>query len=186
MNTPWFGGGDTKKALALSQGGIDLGQTGFYVVRADAYRLRSELDAAHADYDTAMRLRVFKLSAFVEAAQAELGRKDLDRAKRYLEYALYCRPDATKAYEGLGDYYSATSDWKRALDAYQTAVEKDGSNEAAKRKRATGCAALGTKLCASLALTQAERELRSKKHVLVSLRFVKQLEGGLAGSRVSD
>jgi tetratricopeptide (TPR) repeat protein len=136
MNTPWFGGGDTKKALALSQGGIDLGQTGFYVVRADAHRLRGELDAAHADYDMAMRLRVFKFSAFVEAAQAELGRKDLDRAKRYLEYAVYCRPDATKGYEGLGDYYSATSDRKSALEAYQTAVDKDASNEAAKRKLA--------------------------------------------------
>ena len=42
MNTPWIGGGDTGKALSLSEGGIALGQIGFYVVRADAHRLRGD------------------------------------------------------------------------------------------------------------------------------------------------
>jgi hypothetical protein len=33
MNTPWIGGGDMEKALQLSEGGIALGQNGFYVVQ---------------------------------------------------------------------------------------------------------------------------------------------------------
>jgi tetratricopeptide (TPR) repeat protein len=136
MNTPWIGGGDTQKALQLSEGGIAQGQNGFYVVRADAHRLRGELDAANADYDTSMKLKVFKLSGFLDAAQEEMGRRDWDRAKRYLDWAVHCRPDATKAHEALGDYYLAMNDRLRARHSYEDAVEKDPKNESAKTKLA--------------------------------------------------
>jgi tetratricopeptide (TPR) repeat protein len=134
MNTPWIGGGNTKKALELSEGGIALGQNGFYVVRADAHRVRGELDAANADYDTAIKLRVFKLGGFLDAALEEMGRSQWDRAKRYLDWAVYCRPDATKAYEELGDYFVAVSDRQQAQRSYQTAIQKDSTNESARRK----------------------------------------------------
>lgn len=136
MNTPWIGGGDTKKSLELSVGGIALGQVGFYVVRADAHRLRGELDAANADYDMAIKLKVFKLSGFLDAAQEEMGRRQWDRAKRYLDWAVHCRPDATKAHEELGDYYLAINDRQHAREAYKIAVEKDAKNESAREKLA--------------------------------------------------
>jgi len=136
MNTPWIGGGDSKKALQLSEDGIALGQTGFYVVRADAYRLRGELDAANADYDTAIRLKVFKLSGFLDAAVQEMALREWDRAKRYLDWAVHCRPDATKAHEDLGDYYMAMNDRPHARDAYETAVKRDAHNESAREKLA--------------------------------------------------
>jgi tetratricopeptide (TPR) repeat protein len=136
MNTPWIGGGDTQKALELSEGGIALGQIGFYVVRADAHRLRGELDAANADYDASMRLKVFKLSGFLDAAQEEMGHRQWERAKRYLDWAVHCRPDATKAHEGLGDYYLATNDRLRARHSYEDAIEKDPKNESARTKLA--------------------------------------------------
>lgn len=136
MNTPWFGGGDTKKALALSEGGVALGQAGFYVVRADAHRLRGELDAANADYDTAIESRAFKLSGFLDAAREEMGRRHWDRARRYLDWAIYCRPDSSLAWEELGDYYLATHDPQRALRAYQTAVQRDQNNESPREKLA--------------------------------------------------
>jgi tetratricopeptide (TPR) repeat protein len=136
MNTPWIGGGDTKKALALSQGGIALGQAGFYVVRADAHRLRGDLDAANADYDTAIESRAFKLSGFLDAAREEMGCGHWDRSKRYLDWALYCRPDSTGVWEELGDYYLATRDPQQALRSYQTAVQRDQNNESARKKLA--------------------------------------------------
>lgn len=134
MNTPWIGGGDTTKALQLSEGGIALGQMGFYVVRADAHRLRGELDAANSDYDMAIGLKVFKLSGFLDAAQEEMGRGEWVRAKRYLDWAVHCRPDATKAHEGLGDYYMAINDRQHAREAYKTAVQRDSNNESAREK----------------------------------------------------
>jgi tetratricopeptide (TPR) repeat protein len=137
MNTPWIGGGDTQKALQLSDGGIALGQNGFYVVRADAHRLRGELDAANADYDASMKLKVFKLSGFLDAAQEEMGRKEWERAKRYLDWAVHCRPDATKAYEGLGDYYIGTNDRLGAQHSYEDAIARDPKNESARTKLAS-------------------------------------------------
>ena len=134
MNTPWIGGGDKKKALQLSEGGIALGQNGFYVVRADAHRLLGDLDAANADYDRAIALKVFKLSGFLDAANEEMGRNQWDRAKRYLDWAVHCRPDSTKAHEGLGDYYLARNDLQHARQSYQTAVEKDSNNKSARDK----------------------------------------------------
>jgi cytochrome c-type biogenesis protein CcmH/NrfG len=136
MNTPWIGGGDTQKALELSEGGIAQGQVGFYVVRADAHRLRGELDAANADYDASMKLKVFKLSGFLDAAQEEMGRGEWERAKRYLDWAVHCRPDATKAHEGLGDYYIGTNDRLHAQHSYEDAIERDPRNESARAKLA--------------------------------------------------
>jgi tetratricopeptide (TPR) repeat protein len=136
MNTPWIGGGDKQKALELSEGGIALGQNGFYVVRADAHRLRGELDQANADYDASMRLKVFKLSGFLDASEEAMGRREWERAKRYLDWAVHCRPDATKAHEGLGDYYIATSDRLRAQRSYEDAIERDPKNESARTKLA--------------------------------------------------
>ena len=136
MNTPWIGGGDKKKALLLSEGGIALGQNGFYVVRADAHRLLGDLDAANADYDRAIVLKVFKLSGFLDAANEEMSRNQWDRAKRYLDWAVHCRPDATKAHEGLGDYYLARNDRQHARQSYQTAVDRDPNNESARKKLA--------------------------------------------------
>jgi tetratricopeptide (TPR) repeat protein len=136
MNTPAIGGGDKKKALELSQAGIDLGQDGFYAVRADAHRLRGEIDAANADYDRAIELRVIKLGGFLDAAAQELERKHWERAKRYLDWALHCRPDATQAYEGLGDYFVAVKDWPQATHAYQLALQQDSKNLSAGKKLA--------------------------------------------------
>ena len=136
MNTPWIGGGDKKKALQLSEGGIALGQNGFYVVRADAHRLLGDLDAANADYDRAVVLKVFKLSGFLDAANEEMSRNQWDRAKRYLDWAVHCRPDATKAHEDLGDYYLARNDRQHARQSYQTAVDRDPNNESARKKLA--------------------------------------------------
>jgi len=136
MNTPWIGGGDTSKALQLSEGGVALGQNGFYVVRADAHRIRGEIDAANADYDRAIELKVFKLSGFLDAAEEEMGRRQWDRARRYLDWAVHCRHDATKAYEELGDYFLATSDRQQAKQSYQAAIERDAKNDSARRKLA--------------------------------------------------
>ena len=134
MNTPWIGGGDMEKALQLSEGGIALGQNGFYVVRADAHRLRGELDAANADYDTSIKLKVFKLSGFLDAAQEEMGRREWGRAKRYLDWAGHCRPDATKVHEELGDYYLAMNDRQQAQHSYADAIRRDPKNESARKK----------------------------------------------------
>jgi hypothetical protein len=137
MNTPWIGGGDTQKALQLSEDGIALGQNGFYVVRADAHRVRGEIDQANADYETSMKLKVFKLGGFLDAAQEEMGRREWDRAKRYLDWAVHCRPDATKAHEGLGDYYIATNDRLHAQHSYEDALEREPKNESARTKLAS-------------------------------------------------
>jgi Tfp pilus assembly protein PilF len=136
MNTPWIGGGDTKKALELSDGGIGLGQKGFYVVRADAHRIRGEIDAANADYDTAIQSKVFKLSGFLDAAVEEMGRGQWAVAKRYLDWAVHCRPDATKAYEELGDYYLGIGDQQQARRSYEIAIQRDSDNKSAKKKLA--------------------------------------------------
>jgi cytochrome c-type biogenesis protein CcmH/NrfG len=136
MNTPAIGGGDMNKALALSEGGIALGQNGFYAVRADAHRLRGELDAANADYDTAIKLKVIKLGGLLDAGEEELGRHNLDRARRYFDWAVHCRPDSAKAYEGLGDYYLAINDRQHARDSYETATKKEPASDSAKAKLA--------------------------------------------------
>ncbi len=136
MNTPWIGGGDTKKALTLCDEGIALDYVGFYALRADAHRLRGEMDQADADYDAAIHLRVVKLSAFLDAAQEELKRKHWDRAKRYLDWALHCRPDSSKAQEGMGDYLVTIHETDKAKAFYQAAVQRDSSDDSARAKLA--------------------------------------------------
>jgi cytochrome c-type biogenesis protein CcmH/NrfG len=49
---------------------------------------------------------------------------------------VHCRPDATKAYEGLGDYYAATNDRLHAQHSYEDAIERDPKNESARTKLA--------------------------------------------------
>jgi tetratricopeptide (TPR) repeat protein len=134
INTPALVGGDPLKAIALSDEGIALGQIGFYVVRADAHRARGEFDAANADYDTSIRLKVIKLGGFLDAAREELQRKQFDRAKRYYEWAIYCRPDSSKAYEGLGDYYLATGIPREAKSVFEAALRANPRNDGARGK----------------------------------------------------
>jgi hypothetical protein len=136
MNTPAIGGGDKKKALDLSEAGIALNLDEFYVVRADAHRLRGEVDAAFADYDTSIQRRVFKLSAFLAAGQAALERRDLERAKRYLEWAVHCRPDAAGTHEGLGDYYVAVHNLPAAVQSYEAALQREPNGASVKKKLA--------------------------------------------------
>ena len=134
LNTPPIGGGDKTKGLQLSDAGIGLGLDEFYVVRADAHRLRGELDAAFADYDESVRRKIFKLSAFLAAGRAALDRKDIDRAKRYLEWAVYCRPDAAETHEALGDYYVAVHDVPAAVQSYKAALQRKPDSTSVKKK----------------------------------------------------
>jgi len=134
LNTPAIGGGSKDKGLELSEAGIALGQDEFYVVRADAHRMRGELDAAFADYDKSIQRKVFKLSAFLAAGQAALERRDLERAKRYLEWAVHCRPDASGAHEGLGDYFVAAHNPAAAIRSYGAALQKEPNRASVKKK----------------------------------------------------
>jgi protein O-GlcNAc transferase len=134
LNTPAIGGGNKDKGLELSEAGIALGQDEFYVVRADAYRMRGELGAAFADYDKSIQRKVFKLSAFLAAGQAALESRDLERAKRYLEWAVHCRPDAAGTHEGLGDYHVAAHDPSAAIHSYEAALLKEPNRVSVKKK----------------------------------------------------
>jgi tetratricopeptide (TPR) repeat protein len=134
MNTPSIGGGDTAKALSLADGGIALNQYEFYAVRADAHRLRGEREAAALDYDAAIALKVIKLGGFLDAGADALERGELERARKYYEWAAYCRADASGPFEGLGDYYLAIKDYDLARQNYETALQKDPSQDAVKRK----------------------------------------------------
>jgi tetratricopeptide (TPR) repeat protein len=87
-----------------------------------------------ADYDTSIRLKVIKLGGFLDAAKEELQRKQFDRAKRFYEWAIYCRPDSSKAYEGLGDYYLATGIPHDAKRAFETALRANPKNNDAREK----------------------------------------------------
>jgi len=137
LNTPAIGGGNKDKGLELSETGIALGQDEFYVVRADAHRIRGELGAAFADYDKSIQRKVFKLSAFLAGGQAALKGKDLGRAKLYLEWAVHCRPDAASAHEGLGDYYVAAHDPQAAIHSYEAALQREPNGTSVKKKLAT-------------------------------------------------
>ena len=137
LNTPTIGGGNKNKGLELSEAGIALGLDEFYVVRADAHRLRGEIDAAFTDYDASIQRRVFKLSAFLAAGQAALESRDLERAKRYLEWAVHCRPDAAGTHEGLGDYYVAARDRSAAIHSYEAALQREPNRASVKKKLAT-------------------------------------------------
>lgn len=132
--TPGIAGGDKKKALQLAQDGVDLGLVEFYVVRADVHRLRDELDAAFVDYDAAIDRKVFKLNSFVAAGSAALARGDMSRAKRYLEWAVFCRQDAAVTHEGLGDYYAAIKDESGARREYEIALQKEPNRESVQNK----------------------------------------------------
>jgi len=132
--TPGIAGGDKKKALQLAQEGVDLGLVEFYVVRADVHRLRDELDAAFVDYDAAIDRKVFKLNSFVAGGSAALARGDMSRAKRYLEWAVFCRQDASASHEGLGDYYAAIKDESGARREYEIALQKEPNRESVQNK----------------------------------------------------
>jgi len=125
LNTPPLLGGDKGKALELAEGGIVLGQKEFYSVRADVHRERGERQAAAADYDTAISLKVIKLGGLVDAAQQAIGLGEMDRAKKYLEFAIYCRSDASSPFEALGDYYVRLNNKTEAAKYYQLALLKD-------------------------------------------------------------
>lgn len=49
---------------------------------------------------------------------------------------MHCRPDSSKAYEGLGDYYSAANDRVHARQFYLVAVQRDADDDSAKTELA--------------------------------------------------
>lgn len=134
LNTPAIGGGDKDRALKLSEDGIALGQDEFFAVRADAHRVRGEYAAACADYDTAIERKVIKLGGLLEAGAEALARREWPRARKYFDWAVYCRADSAGAHEGLGDYYAAVNDLPAAARAYETALQRDPNLASAKEK----------------------------------------------------
>jgi len=95
--TPGFAGGDKDRALRMADEGVGMGEKAFYVVRADVHRFRGERALAFADYDRAIEERVFKLNAFLAAGDLAAEQQDWPRARRYLEWAVHCRPDSPTA-----------------------------------------------------------------------------------------
>jgi hypothetical protein len=136
LQTPAIAGGDKQKALALSDAGVALGLDEFYVVRGDVRRFRGEFDAAFADYDASIERRVFKLNSFLAAGEAALEQQQTERAKRYFDWAVYCRADAERTHEGLGDYYVAVKDARAAARAYETALQKEPRRASVREKLA--------------------------------------------------
>jgi tetratricopeptide (TPR) repeat protein len=136
LQEPWLIGGDKDEALRLAQQGVDMGLKEFLVVRADVHRLRGEVAPAFADYDESIRSSVFKLNSYLGAGQLALEQRMLERAKRYFEYAVRCRPDSPKTHDGLGDYYAAIDETQAAAQAYVTALQKDPNYSPAREKLA--------------------------------------------------
>jgi Tfp pilus assembly protein PilF len=63
-----------------------------------------------------------------------LERRDLDRAKRYFEWAVHCRPDAPGSHEGLGDYDIAVHNIPAAIRSYEAALQRKPNGASVKRK----------------------------------------------------
>ena len=124
LNTPAIGGGSSAKALTLAEGGVALGQKEFYAVRADVHRVRGERALANADYDTSIAARVIKLDGLLSAAAEALKTGDRDRAKKYLDWAAYCRNDSAGPFAGLGDYYAKLNHVEAAKANYELALRK--------------------------------------------------------------
>ena len=61
----------------------------------------------------------------------KLGEKDL--AKKYLDWAVYCRSDAAGPFVGLGDYYASLNEVDAARHNYELALQKDPSHDLATR-----------------------------------------------------
>jgi tetratricopeptide (TPR) repeat protein len=136
LQSPGIAGGDKNKALRMAQEGVDRGQKEFYVVRADVHRLRGEQAPAFSDYDRAIAERTFKLNSFLAAGQLALEKREQDRARRYFEWAVTCRPDSARTHEGLGDYYAALGDARSAATAYEAALRADPHHAPAREKAA--------------------------------------------------
>ena len=62
--------------------------------------------------------------------------RDLERAKRYLEWAVHCRSDAAGTHEGLGDYYVAIHDLPAAIHSYEAALQRAPNGASVKMKLA--------------------------------------------------
>jgi tetratricopeptide (TPR) repeat protein len=135
LQEPALLGGDKDRALALAQEGIGLGLEEFYVVRADCHRLRGEAGPALADYDTAIRLRIYKHRSFLAAVRLALARHDGARARRYADWGVLCQPKSPDVHEALGDYYVAVRDSAPASNAYARAIELNPSDQALRAKR---------------------------------------------------
>jgi len=125
LQEPTLMGGDKDEGFRLAQEGIEIGLKEFYVVRADAHRSRNETVEAFADYDTAIKLRTFKLNSFLAAGHLALDRKDFERARRYFEWAVNCRPENARTHGGLGDYLAAIGDRPAAVRAYEASLQRD-------------------------------------------------------------
>jgi len=136
LQEPRLAGGDKDEALRMAQEGIDMGLVEFYVVRADIHRQRGEVAPAWADYDRSITEKIFKLNSFIAAGHLALERQELERARRYFEYAVRCRPDSPRPHEGLGDYYAAAGDTGAAARAYENALSRDQTYAPAREKLA--------------------------------------------------
>jgi tetratricopeptide (TPR) repeat protein len=125
LQEPRLMGGSTEKALQMAEEGIRMGLAQFYVVRADAHRFRGELGEAFADYDRSIQAKIFKLNSFVAATTLALDKRDMERARRYADWSVSCRPDSAMTHEVLGDYYALARDRTAAERAYRNALTAD-------------------------------------------------------------
>jgi Tfp pilus assembly protein PilF len=141
MNTPVLLGGSKWKALQLADDGVAMGEKEFYPVRADAHRLLGQREAAAKDYDTAISLKVIKVGGLIDAARDAMEHGEMERAKKYLDFAALCRQDLAVVYEALGDYYMRLHNTAAAKKNYQIAAQKSdfdlasGANAAGSAER---------------------------------------------------
>lgn len=125
LHAPGFGGGDKDRGLALAEETVGIEAYEGRLLVAYSHRLRGELEAAVAMYDSCAAIYPDSARVWGEYAYTLLVAEQLKPARKLFETWAEVAPDDPEALAGLGDWAVEAKRFEEAEVAFRRALEVD-------------------------------------------------------------
>jgi tetratricopeptide (TPR) repeat protein len=149
---------DKAIAAATAQIGKAPNNSSFYFLLGGAlFHNKRDLNGAETALEKAAALDNQNYDALIQLCQVRAEKGEIDQAIATGEQSLRANPRQPNLFTLMGNLYEAKSDWKRAEDAYQSALALNSQNPVASNDLARVMVRTGGNYDIALALAQTAR-----------------------------
>jgi tetratricopeptide (TPR) repeat protein len=121
------------------------------------FRSKGDLIGAEAAFERSVALDKQNYDALIQLCQVRAAKGEIDQAIATGEQSLEQNPRQLNLYVLIGNLYQSKSDWKRAEEAYQSALAVNSRNPEASEELARVMLSAGENLDIALSLAQTAR-----------------------------
>jgi tetratricopeptide (TPR) repeat protein len=160
MNT-YFAENHPDQAIAAANAQIakSPANSGFYDLLGTAlFFSKKDLSGAEAAFEKSVALDKHNSDALLKLCQVQAAKGETDRALNTAQQALKDNPREPSLYVVMGKLYESKSDWKKAEDAYQTALTLNSQDPMASNNLAKLMVQTGGNFDVALSLAQTARK----------------------------